>query len=74
MSDPHDNIPSPCIRVCKVDIFEGWCEGCYRTLDEIASWSSSSREEREAVLIRIQARKKERPPAAVPKFLGTLKL
>ena len=32
-------VPSPCISVCRVDAGSGWCEGCLRTLDEIAAWS-----------------------------------
>ena len=33
-------VPSPCISVCRIDPATGWCEGCYRTIDEIARWSS----------------------------------
>jgi predicted Fe-S protein YdhL (DUF1289 family) len=33
------------------------CEGCFRTLDEIASWSSMSPEEKRAVLSRLPARR-----------------
>jgi uncharacterized protein len=29
---------SPCINVCRMHIQLGLCEGCARTLDEIASW------------------------------------
>ena len=29
---------SPCISVCAIDPPTGLCAGCYRTLDEIASW------------------------------------
>jgi hypothetical protein len=32
-------IPSPCISVCRMEERTGWCEGCLRTLDEIAAWS-----------------------------------
>ena len=32
-------IPSPCISVCRLEARTGWCEGCLRTLDEIAAWS-----------------------------------
>jgi uncharacterized protein len=40
MSRPMTSaIPSPCISVCKMDARSGWCEGCMRTLDEIAGWS-----------------------------------
>lgn len=28
---------SPCINVCNIGP-QGWCSGCYRTLNEIAGW------------------------------------
>ncbi|HUO78695.1 MAG TPA: DUF1289 domain-containing protein [Steroidobacteraceae bacterium] len=28
---------SPCISVCNIGP-NGWCQGCYRTIDEIAGW------------------------------------
>jgi uncharacterized protein len=31
-------VPSPCISICRVDAASGICEGCFRTLDEIAAW------------------------------------
>ena len=33
-------VPSPCINVCRIDEASGWCEGCLRTLDEIAAWAT----------------------------------
>ena len=33
------DVPSPCISVCRMDADNGSCEGCLRTLDEIAGWS-----------------------------------
>lgn len=33
-------VASPCIEVCQIDAATGWCEGCLRTLDEIAAWSA----------------------------------
>ena len=33
-------VPSPCINVCRIDEATGWCEGCGRTLDEIAAWAT----------------------------------
>ena len=33
-------VPSPCIDVCRMDPGSGLCEGCRRTLDEIAHWST----------------------------------
>ncbi|WP_133649934.1 DUF1289 domain-containing protein [Paraburkholderia flava] len=41
-SDPRDvtPVPSPCIDVCRMNPSTGWCDGCLRTIDEIANWSS----------------------------------
>ena len=33
-------VPSPCISVCRMNETSGLCEGCLRTLDEIARWST----------------------------------
>lgn len=33
-------VASPCTGVCQIDAQLGWCEGCRRTLGEIASWST----------------------------------
>lgn len=33
-------VPSPCVNVCRMHDATGWCEGCKRTLDEIAAWST----------------------------------
>jgi predicted Fe-S protein YdhL (DUF1289 family) len=32
------NVPSPCVSVCRVNPVTEQCEGCLRTLDEIAAW------------------------------------
>jgi uncharacterized protein len=34
----HD-VPSPCISICRMDPPSGFCEGCLRTIEEIAAWS-----------------------------------
>jgi uncharacterized protein len=35
-------VPSPCINVCKIHQDSGLCEGCWRTLNEIAIWGTAS--------------------------------
>jgi predicted Fe-S protein YdhL (DUF1289 family) len=50
-------VASPCIDVCVMSANTGLCEGCLRTLDEIAGWSGASDAERRAVLQRIAARR-----------------
>ncbi len=42
-------VASPCISVCRMDARTGWCEGCLRTLDEIAAWSTMDDEEKRVV-------------------------
>ena len=37
-------VPSPCISVCQINAATGCCEGCFRTLDEIAGWSVATPE------------------------------
>lgn len=34
--------PSPCISVCKINSQTGLCEGCWRTLEEVAIWGTAS--------------------------------
>lgn len=47
---------SPCIKVCVVDPRTGLCEGCGRTLAEIAQWSRLSEDERRAVMAQLPQR------------------
>ena len=42
-------VVSPCTNVCRIDAARGWCEGCLRTLDEIAVWSALDEAARRAV-------------------------
>ena len=34
-------ISSPCNSVCRMNSETQYCEGCYRTLDEIVAWGSA---------------------------------
>lgn len=52
-------VPSPCISVCRMDEATGWCEGCMRTLDEIAAWSLLDDEEKRAVCAELGPRRDE---------------
>ena len=40
------NLPSPCVSICKLNKSTGFCEGCFRTENEIALWSSMNNDER----------------------------
>jgi predicted Fe-S protein YdhL (DUF1289 family) len=53
-------VPSPCINVCRIDPATGWCEGCARTLDEIATWSARDDQAKRAIWAQLPARQAER--------------
>ncbi|MFM8574893.1 MAG: DUF1289 domain-containing protein [Limnohabitans sp.] len=51
---PH--VPSPCQSVCVMHPGTGWCEGCLRTLDEIAAWGRMDDAARRAVWVLLPER------------------
>ncbi len=53
------NAPSPCINICRMDPQTGLCEGCFRTIDEIAGWSTATEETKRAVWVEIKRRQHE---------------
>jgi hypothetical protein len=50
-------VASPCVGVCVID-GDGWCEGCGRTLDEIAGWLSMGAAAREIVSAELPTRRR----------------
>ena len=59
--DDSGPVPSPGIAVCRIDAASGLCEGCTRTLDEIAGWGTMSEHGKRAVWARIALRR-DAPP------------
>jgi uncharacterized protein len=53
-------IESPCIGVCVIEPNTDLCEGCFRTLDEVAGWGTSSASERREILDRVEQRRDQR--------------
>lgn len=51
-------VASPCIDVCRMNPSTGLCDGCFRTIDEIAGWSSFDDTQKAAVLKLAEVRKK----------------
>ena len=43
------SVPSPCVNVCRMHAPTGWCEGCARTIDEIAAWGGLPDEARRRI-------------------------
>ena len=52
-----EDIESPCIKVCVIEPDNGFCRGCWRTLDEISHWAAGSPAEKLAVLESVAQRK-----------------
>jgi predicted Fe-S protein YdhL (DUF1289 family) len=52
---------SPCTDVCAIDEDTGWCIGCGRTMQEIATWATLSDDARRKVLGEIDGRKAQIP-------------
>jgi predicted Fe-S protein YdhL (DUF1289 family) len=60
---PDDSpTPSPCNSVCRINPGTGWCEGCYRTIDEIAAWSRMDDKEKRAVWLLLDERRASAEP------------
>ena len=51
------NPASPCINVCRMSPETGWCEGCQRTIEEIARWSRATNEDRRSILAAVAGRR-----------------
>lgn len=61
MSQPVSGVASPCINVCRMDAASGLCEGCLRTIDEIAAWGTMDDDDKRAVWQRLEQRRLARP-------------
>ena len=49
-------VPSPCVSVCQMHTSSGLCDGCFRTIDEIAGWSRMDNGDKRVVWDRIVQR------------------
>ena len=54
--DTQADVPSPCISICRMSASSGLCEGCFRTGDEIAGWSSAGNDGKRALWSLIEQR------------------
>lgn len=53
------DVASPCISVCEIDETNGLCTGCYRTLEEIATWSRMANQKRWDIVQSLRERRSE---------------
>lgn len=55
---------SPCTSVCSLDAATGFCRGCGRTGDEIATWTLFSDRERRHIMAGLHTRLTALDPAS----------
>ena len=53
----NTKMPSPCISICQIDPIDGHCTGCYRTREEIASWSRLDASDQQKLISTLQDRR-----------------
>lgn len=58
------SVVSPCTRVCVIDAESGLCEGCGRTLTEIAAWASLDDSTRDRIMLALASRLEQARRAA----------
>lgn len=46
----RNEVDSPCVNICIVHPQANICTGCFRTIDEISSWSNMSETERKGII------------------------
>lgn len=55
---PPHTPPSPCVNICVMHKKRDLCVGCFRTLDEIASWGSLPAAAQRAIIDQLPERRK----------------
>jgi uncharacterized protein len=55
----REGVASPCISVCRMNPQTGLCEGCLRTLDEIASWSRMADDDKRRIWALLPQRREQ---------------
>ena len=58
-----ENVPSPCVSVCRMDTGSSLCVGCFRTIDEIRDWGRSDNAAKQVMWTRISERLRQTHPA-----------
>ena len=59
-----DDTASPCVGVCRIDESRARCEGCLRTLEEIAAWGRLDAAAKRALLARLGERRRQPMPSS----------
>lgn len=59
-----ENVPSPCVNMCRMNTGSGLCEGCFRTIDEIREWGRSDDAAKKRMWAEITQRLRQTHPEA----------
>ena len=51
-----EDIPSPCISVCRMNQDRSYCEGCFRSIPEIRAWAGADAAQRLAIWAQLAER------------------
>jgi uncharacterized protein len=57
MTPSNQSVPSPCNSVCRMAPDTGFCEGCFRTIDEIVAWGQMKNDDKRAITELLAIRK-----------------
>lgn len=49
-------VQSHCIGVCSMDAATGFCQGCYRTIEEIQAWWDLDNTQKQEIIEKSNAR------------------
>lgn len=52
----RNEVQSPCVKLCTIHPAERICVGCFRSIDEISSWSRMTAAERSEIMADLPAR------------------
>jgi predicted Fe-S protein YdhL (DUF1289 family) len=55
----QEEAQSPCIGVCSIDETSGYCQGCYRTIDEIKGWWDMSQPQQAQLTAELEQRQSQ---------------
>ncbi len=53
------SVESPCNGVCTMDKVTGYCQGCFRTMDEINGWWGMEPSEQRQLLTELEKRQNQ---------------
>ena len=55
----QEEVQSPCIGVCSMDEASGYCQGCYRTIEEIKGWWDMSQQQQMKLVADLEQRQSQ---------------